>query len=154
MSADTAAREITLRRVFDAPREEVWRAWTEPERLTRWWGKRGWTAPLDTITMDVRPGGVFRLTNVRDDDGREMPQQGVYREVVEPERLVVVEGSQTGCPEAEQTVTVVTFADLGGGRTEVVVHATVHTSGEILEQMTGGMASALERLAGELARKE
>ena len=51
-------------------------------------------------------------------------------------------------------MTVVTFADLGGGRTEVVLHATVHTSGEILEQMTGGMASALERLAGELARKE
>ena len=154
MSAETAAREITLRRVFDAPREEVWRAWTEPERLTRWWGKRGWTAPLQTITMDVRPGGVFRLTNVRDDDGREMQQEGFYREVVEPERLVVVEGSEAGCPEAEQTVTVVTFTDLGEGRTEVVLQTTVHTSGEVLEQMTGGLASALERLAGELARKE
>lgn len=51
MTDEISEREITLKRVFDASREELWRAWTEPGRLTRWWGKRGWTAPLETISM-------------------------------------------------------------------------------------------------------
>lgn len=151
MTQEIADRTITLTRILGAPREQVWRAWTEPEQLTRWWGKRGWTAPLETITMDVRPGGAFRLTNVRDTDGAEMAQSGVYREVVEPERLVFVEGADAGCPEAEQTVTVVTFTDLGDGRTEVLLHTTVRTSEANRDQMAGGIASAFERLAENLA---
>jgi uncharacterized protein YndB with AHSA1/START domain len=144
-------RAITLTRVFDVPRERVWRAWTEPDQLTRWWGKRGWTAPLDTITMDVRPGGSFRLTNVRDRDGAEMRQSGVYREVVEHERLVFAEGADAGCAEAELTITVVTFADLGDGRTEMVLHASVRTTEANRDQMSGGLNSAFERLAEHLS---
>jgi uncharacterized protein YndB with AHSA1/START domain len=151
MTEEVAEREIVITRIFDTPRERVWLAWTQPEELTRWWGKRGWTAPLETITMDVRPGGVFRLTNVRDEDGAEMPQSGVYREVVEPERLVFAEGADAGCPDAEQTVTVVTFTDLGDGRTEMVLHSRVHTTEANSDQMAGGVASALERLADHLA---
>lgn len=150
MTREITDQEITLTRVFDTPRERVWRAWTEPEQLTRWWGKRGWTAPLETITMDVRPGGVFRLTNVCDQDGAEMHQSGVYREVVEPERLVFAEGADAGCPEAEQTVTVVTFADLGNGRTELVLHTSLRTTEANRDQMTGGLKSAFERLADHL----
>jgi len=56
MTETVTAHEITITRVFDAPRELVWRAWTEPERLARWWGKRGWTAQLSSIEM------VFRTT--------------------------------------------------------------------------------------------
>lgn len=151
MTETTAAREITLTRVFEAPRELVWRAWTEPERLTHWWGRRGWTAPLETISMDVRPGGEFRLTSVRATDGAEMRQQGVYREVVAPERLVFAEGADAGASGSEGTVTVVTFADLGDGRTEMILHATVHTTPEILDRMSAGMSSAFERLAETLA---
>jgi hypothetical protein len=72
-SEAVSAREITVTRVLDAPRELVWRAWAEPERLARWWGKRGWNAVPSSITMDVRPGGAFRVTTVREQDGTEMP---------------------------------------------------------------------------------
>ena len=75
-------REITITRVFDAPRERVWRAWTEPSEIARWWGKRGWSTPPESVTLDVRPGGVFRLNSINDEDGREMPLDTTFREVV------------------------------------------------------------------------
>ena len=62
MAEADAVREITITRVFDAPRELVWRAWTEPEQLASWYCVGGWTLPVETITMDVRPGGALRLT--------------------------------------------------------------------------------------------
>jgi uncharacterized protein YndB with AHSA1/START domain len=129
--------EITITRVFDAPRELVWKAWTEPERLARWWGKRGWSTPLDSVTMDVRPGGAFRLNSVNDEDGREMPLDTAYREVVEPERL--------GFGEATVTLT-----DLGDGRTEMVFHTTAHMTDETRARAVGGLSSAFERLSEQL----
>ena len=53
-------QRISITRVFNAPREEVWLAWTEPERIAQWWGKRGWSTPVSSVELDVRPGGVFR----------------------------------------------------------------------------------------------
>jgi uncharacterized protein YndB with AHSA1/START domain len=141
MTDTVAARELTIRRVFDAPRELVFRAFTEPEQLTRWWGKRGWTAPIETITVDPRPGGAFRLVGVNDADGREMPTNAVFRDVVEPERLVLSE---------ERSVTTITFTDLADGRTEVALHITTHASEEIRRSMEGGLNSALDRLAQTL----
>ncbi len=78
-----------MTRVLDAPRELVWRAWTEPEQLARWWGPPGLTPRLEAITMDVRPGGTFRLSLVNDENGSELHQTAVYREVVAPERLLL-----------------------------------------------------------------
>jgi uncharacterized protein YndB with AHSA1/START domain len=138
---DTATvRQITITRVFDAPREQVWRAWTEPERLATWWGKRGWSTPLSSIVMDVRPGGAFRLNSINDDDGREMPLDAVYREVVEPERLVFA-GHGDG-------ISSVTFTDLGDGRTEMRFEATIEVS--VADAAAGGLASAFDRLEESL----
>jgi uncharacterized protein YndB with AHSA1/START domain len=132
---DTAtAHEITIKRVYDAPRELVWKAWTEPDRLAQWWGKRGWTARRSTITMDVRPGGLFRVTSVCDEDGREMVTEGVYREIVAPERLVF--GDAT-----------VTFVDLGDGRTEMTFHTRIHATEATRRAAEGGLGSAFDRLA-------
>ena len=141
MTDTVAARELSIRRVFDAPRELVFRAFIEPEQLTRWWGKRGWTAPVETITVDPRPGGVFRLVGINDDDGREMPTNAVFRELVEPEWLVMTE---------ERSVTTITFTDLGDGRTEVSLNTTMHASEEIRRSAEGGLNSALDRLAETL----
>ena len=130
------SREITITRVYAAPREAVWRAWTEPHQLAAWWGKRGWTARLESIELDVRPGGTFRVTTVNDEDGSEMTNEGTYTEVREPERLVFGE-------------TVVTFTDLGDGRTEMTFHTTMRTSAAIRDAARGGLQSAFDRL-GEL----
>jgi uncharacterized protein YndB with AHSA1/START domain len=145
MGDAAASREITIRRVYDAPRELVWKAWTEPDQLAAWWGKRGWNTPPSTVTMDVRPGGAFRLLSISDEDGTEMSMDAVYREVVEPERLVF------GRPD-EATVATVTFTDLGDGRTEMLFHTTVRMTEETRDRAAAGMGSAFERLAEHLAR--
>ena len=128
---------IEISRTFQAPRERVWKAWTDPDELAVWWGRRGWSARREEITMDVRPGGAFRVVSVNDADGREMVNEGVYREVVEPERLSFGE-------------TTVTFTDLGDGRTRM----DFRSAAEHPPRAAGGLASAFERLAEHLQPKE
>ena len=149
MTEQVSAQEITLTRVFDAPRELVWKAWTEPEQLARWWGPDGWSNPVSEIRMDVRPGGGFKVTSVSDEDGTEMPSHGVYREVVEPERLVLEEPAEESWHEG--AVSVVSFTDLGDGRTELVVRTTIQTTDEMRASAEAGMAGSLDRLGKHLA---
>jgi uncharacterized protein YndB with AHSA1/START domain len=142
MDDAVATREIAISRVFDAPRELVWKAWTEPAQLARWWGKRGWSTPLASITMDVRPGGTFRLLHVNDEDGSEMAMDTVYREVVEPGRLA---WGEDGGRRAT-----VTFTDLGDGTTRVDLHTTIQGSEALRCQAEGGLSSSWDRLAEHL----
>lgn len=79
--------EFSITRVFDAPRERVWKAFTESERLMRWWGPKGFT--MQVAKLDLRPGGVFHY-GMRSPDGHAMWGKFVYREIVAPERLVFV----------------------------------------------------------------
>jgi uncharacterized protein YndB with AHSA1/START domain len=147
MSHDAVAAEaLTITRVYDAPREAVWRAWTEPEQIAAWWGKRGWRTPPESVTLDVRPGGAFRLTSISDADGSEMRHDGVYREVVEPERLVFAELRPGGA------VGTVTFDDLGDGRTEMTFHTTTRMRPATRSAARAGLASAFDRLAELLDR--
>jgi uncharacterized protein YndB with AHSA1/START domain len=81
---DSAGREIVLSRTFDAPRELVWRAMTNPQHVIHWWGPRGFTTTIET--MDVRPGGVWSHI-MRGPDGTEYPNHCVFIEVVEPKRI-------------------------------------------------------------------
>jgi uncharacterized protein YndB with AHSA1/START domain len=128
-------REFTITRVFDAPRELVWKAWTDPDQVARWFGPRGFTTPRSTITMDVRSGGSFELTMVAD-DGNEYPAGGTFLEVEEPERLVWRDRN------IDLTVTV-TFADLGG-RTEMTCHVVGETGGA---QAYDGWSTMFDKLA-------
>jgi uncharacterized protein YndB with AHSA1/START domain len=86
-AAESTAREILFTRVFNAPRDLVWKALTERERLARWWGMKGCTTQIQEL--DLRPGGTF-LYRMRMPDGREMLGKWIYREIVPPELLVVV----------------------------------------------------------------
>ncbi|MGH7924773.1 MAG: SRPBCC domain-containing protein [Candidatus Binatus sp.] len=86
-AAAPIAREILFTRLFNAPRELVWKAFTERERLARWWGMKGFTTQIREL--DLRPGGTF-LYSMRMPDGREMLGKWIYREIVAPELLVVV----------------------------------------------------------------
>jgi uncharacterized protein YndB with AHSA1/START domain len=134
--------EFTLTVILDAPRELVWRSWTEPEQLARWWGPRGLTTPLSTIEMDVRPGGAFRLTMVSEEDGTEYPSEMEFREVTEPERLVFAWGAQRGMGPGVATVT---FRDLGD-RTEM----TCHYAAVLPEGMHGDVEAGWNEQFGRL----
>ena len=140
-------RERTMSRVFDAPREVVWRAWTEPGQIARWWGPRGMSVPLETIEMDVREGGVFRLTMVADASGAEFPSDMHFREVVEPERLVFAWEAFRGIGSGSVTVT---FKDLGE-RTEVTTYFAGFATDEIFAGSKVGWEGQLDKLAALVA---
>src|SRR5258705_11639360 len=84
--ADTKplTREVTITRLVGAPRELVFRAWTDPKHLAQWWGPRGFTNPV--CEVDLRVGGALRIV-MRAPNGTEYPMRGVFREIVAPERL-------------------------------------------------------------------
>jgi len=81
----TKEPEFVITRIFDAPRELVWKAWTDPERVKRWWGPKNFTSPFSKI--DFRVGGAY-LFCMRSPEGQDFWSTGVYREIVEPERIV------------------------------------------------------------------
>jgi uncharacterized protein YndB with AHSA1/START domain len=141
MADPSIDREFTITRVFDAPRELVWKAWTDPDQMARWYGPRGITTPRSTITMDLRPGGTFELTMVDDADGTEYPSGGTFLEVEEPERLVWRDR------DIDLLVTI-TFADLGG-RTEMICHVVGRTGGA---QAYDGWSTMFDDLAAFLDR--
>jgi uncharacterized protein YndB with AHSA1/START domain len=109
---------LEITRVFDAPREEVWREWTEPERFADWYGGAEAECPPDTVSMDVRPGGVWKLTMYFGPDRREINWKGEYRAVEPPERLSF---TVTDGPEDTGELVTVVLTDLGDGRTEMLM---------------------------------
>ncbi len=106
--------ELVITRTFDAPRELVWKAWTED--MDQWSAPRGFTIPVSE--GDLRPGGKWHAVMVSP-EGRELPLRGVYREIVPPERLVFTHAwdDETGKPGPETMVTVVLTER--GGKTEM-----------------------------------
>ena len=148
MPSAADAQEVTITRVFHAPRELVWKSWTEPAQLAKWWGPRGWSTDPADVTLELRPGGAFRISSVSDAGG-EMTTTGVYREVVEPERLVLEEPAEDAWHDG--AVSSVTLTDLGDGRTEMVLRSTIRTTAELGEMAAGGLNGALDRLAELLA---
>jgi uncharacterized protein YndB with AHSA1/START domain len=140
---------IAIVRVFDAPRERVWREWTEPERFADWFGGVESEVPLATVSMDVRPGGSWRLTMLAGPERREIHWRGEYREVAEPERLVFTVCDQPDV-EAYELVTVV-LADLGDGRTEMHFEQRGQLPAETYERAGQGWQSFFDRIAERLA---
>lgn len=111
--ASSSDRELVLSRLIDASREAVYRAWTDPEILRQWFAPRPWT--IAAAELDVRPGGSNRIV-MRDPDGKEFPNRGVYLEVVENERLVITDAFVRAWEPSEKAfmTVVVTFEDEGG----------------------------------------
>jgi uncharacterized protein YndB with AHSA1/START domain len=144
-------QELITTRIFDAPREVVFRAWTDPERLKRWWGPKGFTSPV--CEVDVRPGGTIRI-DMRAPDGVVYPMTGVFHEIAEPERLVFSNSAldKNGEPLFE-VLNTVTFAD-EGGKTKLTVRASVSkVKGRAAPHLAGmeeGWSMSLDRLAVEV----
>jgi len=138
---------ITMTRVFDAPRDLVWREWTEPERFADWYGGPAGEVPLSSVEMDVREGGAWRLTMIY--EGREIPWKGQYVEVVEPERLVFTVSDQPH-DDAYELVTVV-LADLGDGRTEMLFRQTGQMTAAQYRAAGSGWTGFFDRMAERLS---
>jgi len=137
------AAELIYTRVFDAPRELVFRCMTEPEHLTHFWGPAGVSTPRENIKVDARPGGVFETVMVNDADGSQYPMRAVYVEVVEPERLAWTEPG-TG------VTTTSTLTDLGGGRTEVKIRQANVPEAFRSPEAQAGFSTSLDRFAAYL----
>ena len=139
---------ITITRIFDAPRERVWKEWIEPERFSDWFGGSA-VVPLSTVEMDVRPGGSWRLTMFADPGRREINWRGEYREVVEPERLVF---TITDEPTDNYELITVVLTDLDDGRTEMSFQQSGgKLSAEEYERAGQGWGSFFDRIAERLA---
>ena len=132
---------ISLTRVFDAARERVWSEWTEPEAFADWFGTAELEVPLSTVSMDVRPGGAWRLTMFA--ERREIHWRGEYREVVEPERLVFTVTDQ---PEERYALVTVVLSDLGDGRTEMQFSQTGLLPPEMYERSREGWRKFFDRI--------
>jgi len=141
-------RELVITRILDAPRDVVFRAWTEPDRVARWWGPQGFVTTY--CDMDIRPAGAFRVC-MRSPEGAEHWKQGIYREIVVPEHLAFTFAWEDaeGKP-GHQTLVTVTLADRGG-RTELTLHQAVFETVAARDDHRRGWTSTLQRFVEYLA---
>jgi uncharacterized protein YndB with AHSA1/START domain len=124
--------------VHHAPRQLLFDCLTRPEHLTHFWGPEGMTTPADRITVELRPGGVFETVMVNDSDGAEYAMRAVFDEVDPPDRLVWTERDSG-------MTTTITFAELGGGRTEVVTHQVRVPAPYLSPEARKGFETSLDR---------
>lgn len=145
-----AAHELVLTRVIDAPREKLFRCWTEPELMKQWFVPKPWT--IARAEVDVRPGGSSLIV-MRSPEGRELPNPGVFLEVVENERLVVTDAyTSAWVPSAKPFMTaIVTFEDLGGGKTRYTARALHWTAEDRATHEKMGFHEGWGKCADQLA---
>src|SRR4029453_9488951 len=152
--AAASDRELVLTRILNAPRENVFKAWTDPALLKEWCAPKPWTTPV--VQLDVRPGGA-NLIVMRGPDGSEFPNRGVYLEVVPQERLVMTDAYTTAWePSAKPFMTVILTFEDEGGKTKYTARVRHWTEAdrEQHEQMgfQQGWALCTDQLAALVAR--
>ncbi len=123
-SAQVNDREITFTRILPAPRELVWRAFTEPEHLEKWWGPNGFT--ITTLAIDMREGGTWRFI-MHGPDGRDYPNHIVFTELKEPERISHDHGGDDGKVHFQATIT---FEEKEG-KTLITMHSIFPTTEDL-----------------------
>jgi uncharacterized protein YndB with AHSA1/START domain len=151
-ATESAERVLVIERVFDASPSLVFKAWTDPKHVAQWWGPKGFTSPV--CEMDARPGGAIRI--VMHPTAPNIRITGVFREVVEPKRLVF---TTVAVDAADNPIidglTTVTFAE-HGSKTKLTLHrravALNGVAASMLEGMQTGWTQSLDRLAEHLAR--
>ena len=153
-TSSVADRELVLTRLIDAPREKLFRAWTEPQLLKQWFAPLPYTTPV--AELDVRPGGA-NLIVMRGPDGQDMPNRGVYLEVVKNERLVITDAyTKAWEPSEKPFMTVILTFEEEGGKTRYtarVRHFTV-ADREAHEKMGfhGGWGICADQLTALVAK--
>jgi len=150
-AANGVGMEVNFTRVFDAPRQFVFEAWTDPRHVAQWWGPTGFTNPR--CELDVRPGGAIRI-DMRGPDGTIYPMSGVYQEIVEPERIVFtsIALDEAGNPLFENLNTV-TFAEHSGKTTITLQARVVKSTDNALQYLKGmelGWSLTLDRFEAHM----
>ena len=145
VATETSERELVITRTFEAPRSLVYKAWTEPEHMVNWLGPQGFTSKI--LKSELRVGGAYRF-HMRDAQGGDHWQQGVFREIVEPEKLVFTYEWANAQGEATRPQTMVTIIleDLGG-KTRMTLRQGIFESVTARDDHRGGWSSSFERLA-------
>lgn len=142
------AQEVLVTRVFEAPREQVFRAWTDPEQVAAWYGPEFFDTPSDRVRIDLRVGGRYELTMVQRDGGGEFAVGYEIVELVEPE-LIVLRSDPMPELGMGSTLTRVEFHD-HGAKTRMTLTDGPYPQGR--EHAEAGWAGAFDKLAGHLAR--
>ncbi len=145
-------QELVLTRVFDAPREVVFKAWTDPKRVAQWWGPRGFSNPV--CELDLRPGAVIRI-HMLGPDGTVYPMTGIYQEIVEPERIIFTSAAldEKGHPMFE-VLTTVTFNEQSGKTKQILRTRVIKRTAQAAPYLAGmeaGWTQSLERLTAYVA---
>jgi uncharacterized protein YndB with AHSA1/START domain len=146
---EPADRVLMITRVFDAPRELVWKAWTDPVELVKWHGPRGFTSTIEY--SDFRPGGKYRI-HMRGPENDDHWMQGTHREIVPMERLVMAGGwtDAQGKALGPETMLTVLFED-AGGKTKLTLHQAVFESVTARDSHSFGWNSTFDCLGEYLA---
>lgn len=153
-------KELTLKRVFDAPRELVFKAWTDPSLISRWWGPNEFTTPVSEV--EPRQGGKLHIVMHGPKDSPfdlDLPMKGVFQEFVPPSRLVFTNEAlhdENGVPQLA-TICTVTFTEMGE-KTEMILHVTlVKTTSAAEAAWAGaemGWSQSLDKLSSLLTKLE
>jgi uncharacterized protein YndB with AHSA1/START domain len=136
-------RELVIERVFNAPRDLVFKAWTDPDHIAKWFGPRD--HPAREVNVDVRPGGQWRGCLRSTETGNDLWLGGVYREVVPPERLVFTFAWEEEGERGLETVVTITLAEQGGKTLMTFRQVPFQSAGE-LDGHRGGWTSTFDRL--------
>lgn len=136
--------DLVITRIFNAPRRLAFQAWTKAEHVSRWFAPRPLTMP--SCEVDFRPGGAFRFVMLAP-DGTEYPFEGVFREIVAPERIVFTGAVHDG----NATVTTITFAE-HDGKTTLTMHQTYTFESPATRGAKAGWTTTLDQLGEHLER--
>jgi uncharacterized protein YndB with AHSA1/START domain len=166
-TSETKSDDFVISRVFDAPRDLVWKAFTDPERMRHWWGPKGFT--VIASKMDLRPGGTYHY-GMKAPDGSPMWGKFVFREIVAPDRMVFISsfsdeaGGTTRHPMAPtwplEMLSTFSFEEQPGGRTKVTIRWSPHNATDEeskafdagRDSMMAGWGGTLEQLEAYLAK--
>ncbi|MEQ9606852.1 MAG: SRPBCC domain-containing protein [Kiloniellaceae bacterium] len=151
LAAEPQDRVLVITRLLDAPRALVFKVWSQPEHLVRWWGPQGFTLP--DCTLEFHPGGAFRCL-MRSPEGSEHRMHGVYQDIVEPEKISFTWGwvDAEGQRGHETLVTVLLEeAGEGGAKTKLTLRQALFESVTARDAHNGGWSGSFERLAAYVA---
>jgi uncharacterized protein YndB with AHSA1/START domain len=136
--------DVYITRAFAAPREVVWRFWTEPERVAQWFGPAGFSTPAEGVTIELREGGVWNLTMVNDATGERFPMRGRITECRPPELLVMQTDADTERGSIDKVVLRIEFHD-HGDRTRITLHQGPF-SGTMRENTASGWEESFAKI--------